>query len=50
MNTKRTITEIEIALAHSCSFDFRRNIVVFNVNGWSGKLPDIGCILLLCGR
>lgn len=22
MNTKRTITEIEIALAHSCSFDF----------------------------
>lgn len=37
MNTKRTITEIEIALAHSCSFDFRRNIVVFSVNGWSGR-------------
>lgn len=51
MNTKRTITEIEIALAHSCSFDFRRNIVVFNVNGWSGKLPIFHeCDMLLCTK
>lgn len=33
MNTQRTLYEIEVALAHYNSFDFRRNIVAFNVNG-----------------
>ena len=37
MRTKRTIGEIEVALAKK--FDYIRNLVVFNVNGWSEKLP-----------
>ena len=51
MNTKRTVTEIEIALARSGRFHFRRNIVVFNVNGWSGTLPIFHeCDMLVCTK
>lgn len=51
MNTKRTITEIEIALARSSIFDFKKNIVVFNVNGWSKTLPIFHeCDVLVCSK
>nr|DAW63151.1 MAG TPA: DNA repair protein MmcB-like protein [Caudoviricetes sp.] len=39
METNRTLYEIEIALAKSRHFDFTKNIVVFNINGVSCKLP-----------
>lgn len=38
MNTERSLYEIEVALAKSDSFNFIRNIVAFNVNGWGSKL------------
>lgn len=51
MNTQRTLYEIEVALAHYNSFDFRRNIVAFNVNGWSGTLPIFHeCDMLVCTK
>ena len=37
MNTERSLYEIEVALAKSDSFNFIRNIVAFNVNGWGSK-------------
>lgn len=39
MDTNRTLYEIEIALAKSSHFNFIKNIVVFNINGISCKLP-----------
>lgn len=36
-DTKWSLLEIELALADK--FDWKRNIVTFNINGWSGKLP-----------
>lgn len=38
-DTNRSLYEIEVALAKSRFFDYRKNIVAFNVNGWSGTLP-----------
>lgn len=39
MDTNRTLYEIEIALSKSEHFNFTKNIVVFNINGISNKLP-----------
>lgn len=39
MDTKRSLYEIEVALAKSDYFNFVKNIVAFNVNGWGGNLP-----------
>lgn len=50
-DTNRTLYEIEVALAKSSFFDFRKNIVAFNVNGWSGKLPIFHeCDVLVCTK
>lgn len=38
MDTERSLYEIEVALAKSDFFNFVRNIVAFNVNGWGGEL------------
>lgn len=38
MDTKRSLYEIEVALAKSNFFNFVRNIIAFNVNGWGGEL------------
>lgn len=38
-DTKRTLEEIEVALATSRELDWRRNLVVFNVNGMSADIP-----------
>lgn len=37
MDTKRSLYEIEVALAEH--FQYLKNVVAFNVNGWSGVLP-----------
>lgn len=51
MDTKRTLYEIEVAIAKNSNFDFRRNIVAFNVNGCSGKLPIWHeCDILVCTK
>lgn len=51
VNTKRSLYEIETALAKSPEFDFRKNIVAFNVNGWSEKLPIWHeCDMLICSK
>lgn len=34
MDTKRTLCEIEVALSKHDSFNFIRNIIAFNVNGF----------------
>lgn len=39
METKRTLYEIEVALAKLSKFDFRKNIVAYNINGISETLP-----------
>ena len=39
MNTSKTLYEIEVALAKSSYFNFVKNIIAFNVNGISSKLP-----------
>lgn len=39
MDTERTLYEIEVALAKTDKFNYIRNVVAFNVNGWSDKLP-----------
>lgn len=39
MATKKTLPEIEVALAHDDKFNFVRNVISFNVNGWGGNLP-----------
>lgn len=38
MDTERTLYEIEVALSKTDGFNYIRNIVAFNVNGWSDKL------------
>lgn len=37
MDTKRSLYEIEVALAEH--FNYIKNVIAFNVNGWSGVLP-----------
>ena len=39
MDTSKSLYEIEVALAKSSYFNFVRNIIAFNVNGISSKLP-----------
>lgn len=39
IDTNRTLTEIEVALAKHDRFHYLRNIVVYNIIGWSEKLP-----------
>ncbi len=39
MDTERSLYEIEVALAKTDVFNYIRNIVAFNVNGESAKLP-----------
>lgn len=39
MDTSKTLYEIEVALAKSSYFNFVKNILAFNVNGISSKLP-----------
>lgn len=49
--TNRTIYEIEVALCKLPEFDFRKNIVAFNVNGISEKLPIFHeCDMLVCSK
>lgn len=51
MKTNRSLYEIEIALAKHPDFSFKRNIVVFNVNGISGRLPIFHeCDMLVCSK
>lgn len=38
MDTARTLYEIEVALAKTDGFNYIRNIVAFNVNGWGNNL------------
>lgn len=38
-DTSRHLYEIEVALAKYDRFNYIKNIVAFNVNGWGGKLP-----------
>lgn len=50
-DTNRTLYEIEVALAKYRDFDFRKNIVAFNVNGWSERLPIFHeCDMLICSK
>lgn len=51
MDTERSLYEIEVALAKSDEFNFVRNIVAFNVNGW-GNNPYIGheCDMLILSK
>lgn len=50
-DTERTLYEIEVALAKYPSFDFRKNIVAFNVNGISSILPIVHeCDMLVCSK
>lgn len=50
-DTNRTLYEIEVALAKYRDFDFRKNIVAFNVNGWSERLPIFHeCDMLVCSK
>ena len=47
--TKRTLEEIEVALAEKREFHFVRNLVAFNVRGESRKLPIYHeCDMLVC--
>lgn len=39
MDTEKSLYEIEVALARSDYFNFVKNIVAFNVNGWGQNLP-----------
>ena len=49
--SKKSLYEIELALARSDMFNFRRNLVVFNVNGWSAILPIFHeCDVLICSK
>lgn len=51
MGTKRTLYEIEVALSKLPEFDFRKNIIAFNVNGISEKLPIFHeCDMLVCTK
>lgn len=51
MNTKRTLYEIEVALSKLAEFDYRKNIIAFNVNGISEKLPIFHeCDMLVCSK
>lgn len=51
MDTERTLYEIEVALAKSRYFDFRKNIIAFNVNGISSSLPIYHeCDMLVCSK
>lgn len=38
-DTNRTLYEIEVALAESDFFNFKKNIIAYNVKGWSVTLP-----------
>lgn len=50
-DTNRTLYEIEVALAKYRDFDFRKNIVAFNVKGWSERLPIFHeCDMLVCSK
>lgn len=50
-DTERTLYEIEVALAKTDDFNFVRNIVAFNVNGLSEKLPIFHeCDMLVCSK
>lgn len=50
-DTHRTLYEIEVALAKFPTFDFRKNIIAFNVNGWSERLPiQHECDMLVCSK
>lgn len=40
MDTEKSLYEIEVALAKSDYFNFVKNIVAFNVNGWGQNLPN----------
>lgn len=42
-DTSRHLYEIEVALAKYDRFNYIKNIVAFNVNGWGGKLPIGTC-------
>lgn len=51
MDTKRTLYEIEVALSKLPEFDFRKNIIAFNVNGISEKLPIFHeCDMIVCSK
>lgn len=39
MDTQKSLYEIEVAIAKTHKFNYLKNIVVFNVNGISEKLP-----------
>lgn len=50
-DTNRTLYEIEVALAKYRNFDFRKNIIAFNVNGLSERLPIFHeCDMLVCSK
>ena len=51
MDTNRTLYEIEVALAKLPEFDYRKNIVVFNVQGISRLMPIYHeCDMLVCSK
>lgn len=51
MDTKRSLYEIEVALAKENQFNFIKNIVAFNVNGISRLLPIFHeCDMLVCSK
>lgn len=50
-DTNRTLYEIEVALSKHPKFDFRKNIVAFNINGLSERLPIFHeCDMLVCSK
>ena len=50
-DTKLTLYDMEIAIARSHEFNYIKNLVVFNVQGWSGILPLYHeCDVLVCTK
>ena len=51
MKTSKTIEEIEVALAKTAKFHYVRNLVVFNVYGYSARLLiDHECDMLIMSK
>ena len=51
METNKSLFEIEVALAKLPEFDFRKNIVAYNINGISDRLPIWHeCDMLVCSK
>lgn len=51
MKTSKTIEEIEVALAKTAKFNYVRNLVVFNVYGYSARLLiDHECDMLIMSK